>query len=70
MYQKTVDYPEEWANGYHVMLDTVELVTVRWDQVEAEPPAGHFPEPPLHQKVHGVNPLRDTYLDPHAFVNK
>ena len=34
---KTVDYPEEWSNGYHVMLDTEELVTVRWDQVEAAP---------------------------------
>ena len=35
VYQKTVDYPDEWANGYHVMLDGEELVTVRWDQVEA-----------------------------------
>ena len=35
VYQKTVDYPDEWANGYHVMLDSKELVTVRWDQVEA-----------------------------------
>jgi hypothetical protein len=34
VYQKTVDYPDEWANGYHVMLDTEELMTVRWDQVE------------------------------------
>ena len=34
VYQKTVDYPDEWANGYHVMLDTEELVTVGWDQVE------------------------------------
>ena len=34
VYQKTVDYPEEWANGYHVMLDTEELVTVRWDQIK------------------------------------
>jgi ribosomal protein L24 len=37
VYQKTVDYPDEWANGYHVMLDTEKLVTVRWDQVEAAP---------------------------------
>ena len=35
VYQKTVDYPGEWANGFHVMLDSEELVTVRWDQVEA-----------------------------------
>ena len=34
VYQKTVDYPDEWANGFHVMLDTGKLVTVRCDQVE------------------------------------
>ena len=33
VYQKTADYPDEFSNGYHVMLDTEELVTVRWDQV-------------------------------------
>ena len=22
VYQRTVDYPDEWANAYHVMLDT------------------------------------------------
>ena len=32
VYQKTADYPDEWSNGYHVMLDTEKLVTVRWDQ--------------------------------------
>ncbi len=37
VYQRTVDYPDEWANGYHVMLDTEKLVTVRWDQVVACP---------------------------------
>jgi len=35
VYQKTMDYPDEWSNGYHVMLDTEELVTVRWDQVDS-----------------------------------
>ena len=35
VYQNTVEYPDELANGYHVMLDTEELVTVRWDQAEA-----------------------------------
>ena len=35
VYQRTVDYPDEQANGHHVMLDTGELVTVRHDQVEA-----------------------------------
>ena len=28
--QRTADYPGEWSNGYHVMLDNEELVTVRW----------------------------------------
>jgi hypothetical protein len=35
VYQRIADYPDEWANGYHVMLDIEELVTVRWDQVES-----------------------------------
>ena len=34
VFQKTVDYPDEWANGFQVMLGSEELVTVRWDQVE------------------------------------
>ena len=34
MHQRTVDYPNEMANGHHIMLDTGELVTVRQDQVE------------------------------------
>jgi hypothetical protein len=29
VHQRIMDYPEEWANGYHVMLDTGYLVTVR-----------------------------------------
>ena len=40
VYQRTVDYPDELANGYHVILDTEELVTVRWDQVETVTKAG------------------------------
>ena len=35
VFQRTEDYPDEWANGYHVMLDTDELITIRWDQVES-----------------------------------
>ena len=35
VYQRTVDYPEEWANGFHVLLDIQNLVTVRWGQVES-----------------------------------
>ena len=34
MYQRTVDYPDEWHNGHHVMVDAEELVTVQWQQVE------------------------------------
>lgn len=35
VHQRTVDYPEEFANGFHVMLDTEEVVTVRWGQVRS-----------------------------------
>ena len=34
VYQRTVDYPDEFSNGYDVMLDNEKLVTVRWDQVK------------------------------------
>ena len=34
VYQRTVDYTDEWFNQFHVILDTEELVTVRWEQVE------------------------------------
>ena len=30
-----MDWPEVHANGRHDMLDTEELVTVRWEQVVA-----------------------------------
>ena len=33
--QQTVDYPDEFHNGFHVMLDTEVLVTVGWWQVES-----------------------------------
>ena len=35
VYQRTVDYPDEWNNGHHIMLATEMLVTVRWEQVDA-----------------------------------
>ena len=35
LYQRTADYPDDQANGHHIMLDNGELVTVRHDQVEA-----------------------------------
>ena len=34
VYQRNVDYPDEWFNGHHLILDTDGLVTVRWDQVK------------------------------------
>ena len=37
VYQRTVDYPDEWAYGHHIMLDAEELVTVQWGQVEGPP---------------------------------
>lgn len=33
VYQKTVDYPTQLSNGYHIIFDTDELVTLRWVQV-------------------------------------
>ena len=33
VFQRTVDYPDEYAPGYHVVLDAGPVVTVRWDQV-------------------------------------
>ncbi len=36
VYQRTVDYPDELANGFHIMLDTGVLVMVRWEQVGME----------------------------------
>ena len=33
VYQKTVDDPDECHNGFHLMLDSEKLVTVRWEQV-------------------------------------
>ena len=35
VYQRTVDYPDEWHNGHHVMLDSEVLVAVRWGQVRS-----------------------------------
>jgi len=32
--QRTVDYPGEFADGCQIMLDSEELVTVRWDQMK------------------------------------
>ena len=34
MYQRTADYLDWFVNGYHVMPDKEELVTLRVDQVE------------------------------------
>jgi len=35
VFQRTADYPDEFAPGYHVVLDGGQMVTVRWDQVAA-----------------------------------
>ena len=34
VFQRTVDAPDEYTPGYHVVLDTGPVVTVWWDQVE------------------------------------
>ena len=36
VYQRTVDYPGEFNNGYHVMLDTEELVTVHGNRMKIQ----------------------------------
>jgi hypothetical protein len=33
VFQRTIDYPNEYAAGYHVVLDYERVVTVRWHQV-------------------------------------
>ena len=33
VFQRTVDYPNEYAAGYHVVKDDGRTVTVRWDQL-------------------------------------
>jgi len=33
VFQRTVDFPDEYAPGYHVVLETGPVVTVRGDQV-------------------------------------
>ena len=35
VHQRTEDYPDGWANGYHIMLDTMVLVTVRGTRLNA-----------------------------------
>jgi len=36
VFQKTVDYPEEPSDAFHIRLDDAErVVTVRFDQVES-----------------------------------
>ena len=33
VFQRTMDRPDEFAPGYHVILDARQVVTLRWDQV-------------------------------------
>jgi len=33
VFQKTVDYPDDYSAGYHVVLEDERVVTVRWDQL-------------------------------------
>lgn len=36
VYQRNVDYPDEFANGQHFILEIEEVVTVRWDLAAAK----------------------------------
>ena len=33
VFQKTVDYPDVYAAGFHVVLDDERVITVRWGQL-------------------------------------
>ena len=33
VFQRTVDYPDNHAAGYHVVLDDENMLRVRWEQV-------------------------------------
>ena len=33
VFQQTADHPDECAPGYHIVLDSGPVLTVRWDQV-------------------------------------
>ena len=33
VFQKTVDFPDDYSPGFHVVLADERVVTVRWDQV-------------------------------------
>ena len=35
VFQRTVDRPDEHAAGYHVILDSGPVITVRWDQLRS-----------------------------------
>ena len=35
VFQKTVDYPDDYSAGYHVVIEDERVVTVRWDQVRS-----------------------------------
>ena len=37
VFQRTADYPNDLSDGFQVMLDTGDLVTMRWDQVVSCP---------------------------------
>ena len=36
VFQRAVDYPDDYTAGYHVVLKDGRMVTVRWDQVALE----------------------------------
>ncbi len=35
VFQRTIDHPDDFAPGYHVVLSEGAVVTVRWDQVKS-----------------------------------
>ena len=43
VFQGTVDYPDELAPGYHLILDDECVVTLRCDQLESDQVAPNLP---------------------------
>ena len=35
IFQRTIDYPDAFSPGYHVIINDDLVVTLRWDQVRA-----------------------------------
>ena len=62
LYQRTADFPDELANGYHIMLDTEVVVTVRCSQVAPLRSRRPASNPLAKQKMRPRNESRGLFL--------